>query len=176
MCSTLRLPSTRRAIQLTVAAMRDLTPPPSVAPPCGRNRRPRKDSLVLHSAGLARQRLDHGKPSFGRAAQHVNSPFLGTLTGDDVLTQGWKPLSFQLLQDRSKSLSDHCVGVTDKFDLKTGCQQIAARFNRRDKETDVSCGSPWQRIVGCSSRPGAGEGQSEQPARAKHPERFAKDA
>src|SRR5271163_3498792 len=145
--------------------------------------RPRDGSQVWRghpveaiSVGLARQRLDHGKASFGRATHHVDSPFLGILARDDVLTQGWKSLSFQLFQDRSKSCSNHCIGVTDKYDQKTGCKQIATYFVRRDKETDVGCGSPWQRIVGLSRWAGAGEGQGEQSARAKHPERFAKDA
>jgi hypothetical protein len=59
--------------------------------------------LLSNSGGFARERLDHGKPAFGRAAHQVNPPFPGILARHDVLTQRWKSLGFQLLQDRSKS-------------------------------------------------------------------------
>src|SRR5207237_275344 len=84
--------------------------------------------LLFNTGELARQDLDHGEALFGHAAHPVDPPFLGVLACHNVLAQGRKSLGFQLIQDRRKRLRKRCAGITDRYDLKTGCKQIAAYF------------------------------------------------
>jgi hypothetical protein len=52
-----------------------------------------------------------------------------------------------LLNDGKKARGKRSAVITDKYDLKTRCQQIGAHFARRGKETDGGRGGPGQRIV-----------------------------
>jgi len=62
------------------------------------------------------------------------------------------------MDEAPKSLRKRCADITDKYDLKTGCKQIAAYFIWRSEETGRGCGGPRQRVAGFSRRAGAGQG------------------
>jgi hypothetical protein len=109
------------------------------------------------SAELACQCLDHRKPALDQTAHHVDPPFLVFLARHYVRTQGRKSLCFQLLDDGRKAPGKRSAVITDKYDLKTRCQQVAADFIWCGKETDGGRGGPWQRIVRRSRRAGAGQ-------------------
>ena len=105
--------------------------------------------LLSNSGGLARQRLDHRKPTFGQAAYRVDPPFLGILARHDVLAQRRKSLCFQLLQDRSQ-----CRSARRYHEERRSENRLPSKSPRssswRGEETDVWRGGPRQRVAGFS--------------------------
>src|SRR5262249_16943721 len=102
----------------------------------------------------ARQRAYQANPAFDQAAYPVDPPFLGILARCDVLAQWRKSLGFQLFQDGSKGCCKRGAGVTDKYDLKTSCNQIAPYFFGRGEEANGGRGAPsqWVRPVHMTQR------------------------
>src|SRR5262249_41878572 len=74
-----------------------------------------------------------------------------------------KSPGLQLIQDRRKSLRKRWAGITDKYDLKTGCKQISAYFIWRSEETGCGRGGPRQRVAGFSHRAGARQDRASEP-------------